>query len=791
MPDETGNQSIVGDSNAQVQGSGSSSASKADAKVELHVHRGASLSLGDVTPFQREDAQAGAVGTLPALANVPYQRPVFFTGRQNILHRLHTLFESGKSVIGLNGLGGIGKTLTAIEYAYQYSAEYQAVFWVTADERLTSDLVALATKLELPEKDATEQSVAVNAVKRWLEHNTKWLLILDNVEDLAVVRQFVSLTSRGHILFTTLAQVLGSIAYSVEIEKMTVDEGAHFLLHRVGILRPDQDHAALHTHLAQAKAIVKAVDGLPLALEQAGAYINENSCDLTEYLALYEKQHKTLLDYRSELETEQKTVMTTWSLSFESVEKADTVASALLEFCAFLHPDSISKDVVIACASQLGSVLASNVMDTDKLNGAIRLLRRYSLLRSTPDLTILTIHRLVQTVLKDRMDQEIQREWAERTVKAVNQAFPDVEFNVWARCEQLLPHAQVCVMHINQWTMAFLEAARLLYVTGKYLYERGRYPEAEPLLQHGLRLRKQLLGDEHIAVAECLNSLAELYRTQGKYLAAMPLCEQALYIREQSLKEEHPDVATSINNLGRLYHHLGRFADAEMLYQRALNIRRRTLDAENSDLAWTLNDLGVLYRDQGKYAEAGSLYLEAREITERTLGKDHPDMAARLTGLASLYGEQGRYAEAGPLHLEAREITERTLGKNHPAMANRLNNLAAHYQRLGRYVEAKQSYQRALAIQERVFGTKHPDLVYILGSLASLYANQRNYSDAEPLYQRALKICEQTKPLYHPKTLNILQGYANMLRMAKRNTKAVEIEGRLEEMQTEILGQQP
>jgi hypothetical protein len=169
MPDETSSQSIVGDSNAQVQGSGSASSSKADAKIEIHVHPVASLSLEDTTPFQREDVQASLVATLPSLANVPYQRPLFFTGRENTLHHIHSIFEAGKSVIGLNGLGGIGKTLTAVEYAHQYGAEYHAVFWVTADERLTSDLVALADKLELPEKDATEQSVAVNALKRWLE----------------------------------------------------------------------------------------------------------------------------------------------------------------------------------------------------------------------------------------------------------------------------------------------------------------------------------------------------------------------------------------------------------------------------------------------------------------------------------------------------------------------------------------------------------------------------------------------------------------------------------------------
>lgn len=90
-----------------------------------------------------------------------------------------------------------------------------------------------------------------------------------------------------------------------------------------------------------------------------------------------------------------------------------------------------------------------------------------------------------------------------------------------------------------------------------------------------------------------------------------------------------------------------------------------------------------------------------------------------------------------------------------------------------------------------MFGTKHPNLVYILGSLAALYGKQRYYRDAEPLYQRALKICELTKPLYHPRTLDVLQSYENMLRMAKWNRKAEEIEGRIKEMQMEISGEQP
>ena len=171
--------------------------------------------------------------------NVPYRRNPYFTGREDLLTRLHELLHSGKATAltqpqAISGLGGIGKTQTAVEYAYRYRGDYQAVLWASAASRetLISDFVALAALLQLPERDVADQGVVVAAVKRWLASNKDWLLILDNADDLELAAEFMPLESSGHILLTTRAQSTGTIANSLEVEKMEQPEGALLLLRR-------------------------------------------------------------------------------------------------------------------------------------------------------------------------------------------------------------------------------------------------------------------------------------------------------------------------------------------------------------------------------------------------------------------------------------------------------------------------------------------------------------------------------------------------------------------------------
>ena len=500
-------------------------------------------------------------GALPPIWNIPYPRNPYFTGREDSLKKLYDALRTGKTAAitqpqAISGLGGIGKTQSAVEYAYRYHNDYQAVLWTRAETRqlLISDFVVVAGLLNLPEKDVQDQNKAVEAVKRWLKEHRDWLLILDNADDLAMVREFVPPVFGGHILLTTRAQAMGRLAHRIEIEKMEPEEGALFLLRRAGIIvESDLLDKASEAERNKAKEISQEMDGLPLALDQAGAYIEETACGLADYLDLYQKHGAALRKRRGGLVADHpEPVATTWSLSFEKIELSNPAAAELLRLCAFLAPDAIPEEIITEGAPDLGPVLQPVAADLFELNAAIEALHKFSLIKRDPDVKTLTIHRLVQVVIKDGMDQDIQRQWAERAVQAVNDAFPDVEFKTWSRCQRCLSHAQVCEELIRQWGMMFVEAARLLHRVGWYLREHGQYALAEPLCQQALVIYERALGLDDSEIGSCLNNLAMLYRAQGKYEQAEPLLKRALAIYEQQLGPEHPYTATAQENYNAL-----------------------------------------------------------------------------------------------------------------------------------------------------------------------------------------------------------------------------------------------
>ena len=460
-------------------------------------------------------------GGWPSVWNVPYRRNPFFTGREALLSLLHdSLTRSGATALthaqAISGLGGIGKTQTALEYAYRHSHLYHYVLWVSAatPAALLSDYVKLATLLEVPGRDEQDQHKTVEAVKDWLSRQRDWLLILDNADDLELAADYLpgGNSTNGYVLLTTRAQNAGAVADLVDVEKMGKDEGALLLLRRARILAQTAAlEQATPKDRAGAEAIVAAMDGLPLALDQVGAYLQETSAPLTDYLRLYERRRADLLARRGRLPPgHPDTVATTWSLSFQQVEHANPAAAELLRLCAFLAPDGIPEELLSQGAADLGDVLGPVVADEYLLNGAIEVLRRYSLVRRNAETKLLSIHRLVQAVLIDTMKEEDQRLWAERAVRAVNSVFP--EYIAWIETERYLSQVPGCVAMIERYGLTFPEAAYLLNRAGYSWYQRAEYEQAEPLFQRALRINEQILGPEHPSTAITVRSYAYLLR---------------------------------------------------------------------------------------------------------------------------------------------------------------------------------------------------------------------------------------------------------------------------------------
>lgn len=676
--------------------------------------------------------------------NVPFYRNVFFTGRDELLQRLHDQLQSGQPTAitqpqAISGLGGIGKTQLATEYAYRYRHEYKAILWVRAEsqETLITSYSVLAILLNLPERDAQEQEITIQAVKIWLQTHHNWLLILDNADDLDQISPFLPLPPfSGHILITTRAHDMQSLAQRLDVETLPPQQGALFLLRRANLLLPEASlEQATPDEQRLALQLTHELGGLPLALDQAGAYLEATGMSLQQYQQLYRHRSRDILNQRrSRLADHPEPVATTWSLAFQRVQERSAAAADLLRLCTFLAPDAIPEELPTLGAEALEEPLASMANDPFLFNQAIEALRAYSLLDRDPGTQLLSIHRLVQAVLRDQMDTATEKLWAVRAARVVNAAFPSVKHETWPQCERLLPHALQCAWRIESYDLAFPEAVRLLNQTGLYLLERARYQEAAPLLLSALSISERQLEANHPDVASSLNNLANLYRTQGKYELAEPLLKRALTIREQQLGTEHSGTAASLNNLAGLYYSQGRYELAEPLLERALAIREQQLGTEHPDTALSLNNLAELYLDEGRYESAEPLLERAFAIRERQLGTDHPDTAASLNNLAGLYYYQGKYELAEPL------------------------------------------LKRALAIYEHQLGNDHPDTTNSLNNLAALYYYQAKYELAEPLLKRALVIREQQLGLQHISTLRIRKNYAILLKVMGREHEADTLE---------------
>ena len=720
-------------------------------------------------------------GTQQAAAplwNVLYNRNPFFTGRQELLRLIEESLQDGPtSSCVLCGLGGIGKTQLAVEYAHRHRERYGAVFWVRAASRetLIADYLFMAELLHLVGRQGQDQMLMVAMVKGWLTHHDGWLLILDNADDLELLSDFLPAGGKGHTLLTTRAQAIGALARKVAVEELDIDESMQLLLLRAGLLAPTAplDSVLLAT-LSQAQAIVQALDGLPLAIDQAGAYLEESGCSLSAYLSLYRQRRRDLMRRRGAVSGDYPhTVESTWSLSFQQVQAANPAAAELLKLCALLDPDVIPEFILTEGAVLLGPVLEPIAADPFSWNEAIQALRRYSLVKRDADLEFLNIHRLVQVVLRQQMEEQESRQWAERAVRLVDRSFPEVNFETWSRCELCLPHALACAGLVEEYGLAFHAAQRLLQRAGSYLRERGQYVQAEPLLQRALALCEQGAGPDHHDTALALDQLAKLYRRQGRRTEAEALLQRALDICERVLGSGHPDTATILNDVGWLYvEELGQYARAEPLLQRALAIREGRRGSAHRETAETLQNLAWLYHQWGRYRTAEPLLLRALAICERTLGTDHPDTASTLNSLGWLYYYQGDYEQAERSYERALAIYERTLGPDHPDTADALKDVAFLYQLQGHYAEAEPLFRRALAIAEYVYDPDDLSIAAFLGDMGQSFLNQGRYAEAEPLILRALEICERAYGPTHPQTANFLQNLARCAREQEQYPQA-------------------
>ena len=769
------------------------------------------LQLNDQETRQLLDASMTAPAPLWA---VPYPRNQWFTGQEDTLKMLHTHLHAEQTdaslqISALCGMGGIGKTQIALEYAYQHALEYRAVFWVEAEtpERVRFSIQRIAEVLQLPERVTTDYPRLVEAVKLWLVTQSKWLFIWDNLEDLHLLSSLLASGRHGAHLLTTRHQALGTLARGIPVPPLAHHESIFFLLRRAKILEREATYEQAQSlarlkpeEYSAASQLATLLAGLPLALDQMGAYIEETGCSLNAYLRLYEQHQAPLLARRGEAGTHHpESVTTTIMLSQQRAEREQEGAADLLRICAFLHPEAIPEELFTLGAEHLGSTLATRVGTPLQFDALLAALRHLSLVQRQAETQTLSLHRLTQVVLREQMEPTEKRVWHERTIRLLHTAFPTGDFPTWERCERYLPHVLACISGFTGNNEDLPEARALLARVGRYLLQRGRFSEAETLLAravafveqaHGpdhlallplltiqvellwkqgkytlaealssrlLSIEKQHLAPNHLHIADTLNTLALLYCDQGHYEQAEPLIQQALRIYEE---HNHPERICILNNLAVLYRDQGKYAQVEALLQRVLKYGKPELEPEHPERAFSMNNLAVLYREQGKYEQAEALFQQALHIREQGLGPHHPDVALLLSNLAMLFHQQGKHIQAERLFQRALRIQKRTFGLNHRQTAASLHGLAVLYQAQRQDSQAETLFHQALSIRKQLLGSSHPDVAASMTRLAMLYASQDKIEQAEALFQQALHIQEQTLEPEHLQIALTLDGMA-------------------------------
>jgi tetratricopeptide (TPR) repeat protein len=653
-------------------------------------------------------------GSLPAIWNITVERNPYFTGRDQALAELHQALTAGQTAAltqAIKGLGGVGKSQLALEYAFRHAGEYDGIWWLHAEEptTLARDYVDLAPKLGVPV--VTDEGQMVRQVREQLSQRQRILLIFDNATEPSALKDYLPVHGARQIIVTTRAHTWPD-AVAQDVKELSLDAAIAFLLKRTG-----------QTDQAAAKDVASRLGRLPLALEQAVAYVVKCEKKLVDYAILLGNHGLDLLEM-GHAHRHEKTVGTTWALAFEKVQANCPAAADLLHLCAFLAPEDIYLRDLAGASQHLPERLAKILVDELALDEAKATLLGLSLIRSDGD--AISIHRLVQDVTRKGMDPAAGEQWLRIALRTVNQLFPFEPYDVraWDMCSRWLAHDLIVVNWDKADTVDPSACARILNQTGLHLKSKANYKEAEPLLRRALAINESNLGPNHPEVARTLSNLALLLQDTNRLPEAEPLCRRALAISEASLGPNHPEVAIYLNNLASLLQAANRLSEAEPLCRRALAIDEASLGPNHPNVAIYLNNLAELLRATNRLSDAELVFRRALAIDEASLGPNHPNVARDLNNLAQLLKATNRLSEAEPLSRRALAIDEASLSPNHPDVVRDLNNLAELLRVTNRLSDAEPLFRRAVSIFESSLGPDHPKTLTVRKNLELLLAEQ-------------------------------------------------------------------
>jgi hypothetical protein len=623
----------------------------------------------------KELAEAGArPGPLPPgsvlrVWNVPARNPGF-TGRDGLLAAVRERLLAGDRAVvqALQGMGGVGKTQLAIEYAHRFADGYDVAWWVNAEQAglIGDQFAALGAALGCVQAGASTEAVRAGVLAE-LHRRDRWLLIFDNAERAADVRPWLP-GGGGHVLITSRERVWTELAAPVEVDVLARAESVALLRDRVGGLSA-----------GNADQLAAELGDLPLAVAQTAGFMAETGTSAPQCLDLMRTRAGQLLDQAAPGLSYPRSLAAATALIADRLTTEDPAAAQLASLCAFLAPEPIPEDLFTSASGELPAELAARAADPLAWRQTLAYLSRQSLARI--DQRGLVMHRLTQAILRDRLTPDqaaATRECAEALLAAANPGDPANPVT-WLRWAQLMPHLLAA-------NLAATGSSDLRWVACNacwYLTERGDAHSAYELANYLVPQWRKRFGDDDGTVLEIAHMVCWALENMGRYAEARDLEEDILARSRRAFGEDHPFTLTYANGLASDLCALGQVQAARDLQEDVLGRRRRVLGEDDRDTLVSASNLGIDLYLLGEVQAARELQEDVLDRRRSVLGEDHPDTLASATNLANALRKLGEYQAARELDEDTVARYRRVLGEDHPDTRLSATNLAADLRALG------------------------------------------------------------------------------------------------------------
>ncbi|WNI16428.1 FxSxx-COOH system tetratricopeptide repeat protein [Actinacidiphila sp. ITFR-21] len=767
------------------------------------------------------------VAGVPAVwGSVPPKNPNF-VGREDLLARVRDQLVTGSTSAvlphALHGMGGVGKSQIAIEYVYQYASDYDVIWWIPSEQpsMILSALAELAQRLGLDV--GNEAITAVPAVREALRSGVpyrNWLLVFDNAENVETVRQYFPNGGTGKILVTSRNQEWDRVARTLSVDIFTREESKSLIRRRARALS-DSD----------ADLVASALGDLPLAVEQAAAWLAVTGMPVQDYVGLLSARESELLLDLVPSPDYPMSVAAAWDVSLRRLEESNPAALQFLQVCAFFAPEPIARSLFnnvrnTSIAPELDKALGNPVA----LGRAIREVGVYSLARIEHRHNTIQLHRLVQAVLVQRMSQQQQADMRHGAHLLLADANPNSPRTpaLWPRYQALLPHvlssrAVECdspwvrnlvrgmVNFLDSWgdttgAAALAREAREIWTAkfgaedpqtlqmstwlGYILRRLGQYEEAMVVMEHTADVYVRTAGEDEEETLDARIQFSNVPRLKADFKRGLEINKDVYDRALRAFGEDDPITLRAAHSLGVGLRLAGHFSEALELDQKTVRLRALVLGENSSETLLTMGGLSIDMREAGDYLGAVEYEEKAYEISCRVFSPEHPTSAGHARILSVCRRRAGDHAGALQLGEIAYAQFESRNGAAHPDSVACAANLIVDLRQDGQLERSRDIGEKTIERYVLGLGADYP---YTLSARTNLAITLRQLGDldgAEEQLAQALPGFRAKLGDEHVFTLTAILGMASLDSAKGRHAEALKADERTMKVLTRLFGEE-